>query len=181
MVDISRRRFVTITGAAGAAAAASPAFAPFAVAQGAGKVVIVGGGPGGATVAHVLKKDEPKLDVTLIEASPTYTTCFFSNLFLGGFRTFASLQHNYEGLRKLGVKVVLDTATGVDTAKKTVQTRGGRRFDYDRLVLSPGIDIKYAAIEGYSEAAAQVMPHAWRPGAQTQLLKSHLDKMKDGG
>ncbi|MGH6814692.1 MAG: NAD(P)/FAD-dependent oxidoreductase [Hyphomicrobiaceae bacterium] len=181
MPEISRRQFVLTAGAAGTAAAASTAFAPFAIAQDAAKIVIVGGGAGGATIAHILKKDEPKLDVTLIEANPSYTTCFFSNLYLGGFRTFRSLQHTYDGLRKLGVKVVLDMATGADTDKKIVQTRGGRSFPYDRLVLAPGIDIKYDAIEGYTEAAANIMPHAWKPGPQTQLLKNQLDAMRAGG
>ena len=127
----------------GRGALASSGWAPFAIAQGAAKVVIVGGGAGGATVAHYVKKDAPELDVTLIEANPIYSSSFFSNLYLGGFRTLESLNHAYDGLRALGVKVVHDTATDVDTAKKTVKTRGGRSYSYDRLVLSPGIDIKY--------------------------------------
>ena len=128
--------------------------APFAIAQGAAKVVIVGGGAGGATVAHYIKKDAPELDVTLIEANPIYSSSFFSNLYLGGFRTLESLNHGYGGLRKLGVKVVHDFATDVDTTKKIVKTRGGRSYPYDRLVLSPGIDIKYDSIKGYSREAA---------------------------
>ena len=152
----------------------------FAVAQGAPKVVIIGGGPGGATVANQLKQGEPSLDVTLIEISTIYTTCFFSNLYLGGFRSYASLQHNYDGLKKLGVKVVHAMATDVDTAQRSVKA-GGRSYSYDRLVVAPGIDIKYGVIEGYDEKAAQVMPHAYLPGAQTQLLKKQLEAMKDGG
>ena len=130
------------------------ASSPFAIAQGAAKVVIVGGGAGGATVAHYVKKDAPELDVTLIEANPLYSSSFFSNLYLGGFRTLESLNHDYGGLRKLGVKVVHDFATDVDAAKKTVKTRGGRSYPYDRLVLSPGIDIKYDSIQGYSREAS---------------------------
>lgn len=177
MTRITRREFAV--GASGTLAALSlsrPAYA-----QGAAKVVIVGGGPGGATVANALKKGEPKLDVTLIETNPVYFTCFFSNLYLGGFRTYQSLQHNYDGLKKLGVKVVFDTATDVDSTKREVKTKGGKTFAYDRLVLSPGIDIKYDTIEGYSEPASLVMPHAWKPGPQTLLLKTRLEKMKDGG
>ena len=113
-----------------------------------GKVVIVGGGAGGATVAHYVKKEAPNLDVTLIEANPIYSSSFFSNLYIGGFRTLESLNHSYAGLRRLGVKVVHDFATDVDSAKKTVRTREGRTYPYDRLVLSPGIDIKYDSIQG---------------------------------
>jgi sulfide dehydrogenase [flavocytochrome c] flavoprotein subunit len=164
----------------GAAVAGSAGAGSFAIAQGAAKVVIIGGGPGGATVAVQLKQGEPKLDVTLIEVSKVYTTCFFSNLYLGGFRSYASLQHNYEGLKKLGVKVVHALATDVDTQGKQV-TAGGRSYAYDRLVVAPGIDIKYDSIEGYSQQAAQIMPHAYLPGAQTQLLKKQLEAMKNGG
>src|SRR5262245_14216345 len=78
----------------------------FAIAQGAARLVVIGGGPAGATVANQVKQGEPKLDVTLIEPTRVYTTCFFSNLYLGGFRTLQSLQHNYDGLRRLGIKVV---------------------------------------------------------------------------
>ena len=164
----------------GVAIAGTAVGSPFAIAQGAAKVVIIGGGPGGATVAHQLKLGEPKLDVTLIEVSKVYTTCFFSNLYLGGFRSYASLQHNYDGLKKLGVKVVHAMATDVDTTKRTV-TAGGRSYAFDRLVVAPGIDIKYDSLPGYSLAASQTMPHAYLPGAQTQLLKRQLDAMKDGG
>ncbi len=162
----------TLAGTAGAGS--------FAIAQAAAKVVIIGGGPGGATVAHQLKRGEPKLDVTLIEVSRIYTTCFFSNLYLGGFRSYASLQHNYDGLRKLGVKVVHARATDVNTTARTVMA-GGRSYGYDRLVVAPGIEIKYDSIEGYSEKVAQIMPHAYLPGAQTQLLKKQLEAMRNGG
>lgn len=162
------------------AALAGSAGSTFAIAQGNAKVVVIGGGPGGATVANQLKQGAPNLDVTLIETNPVYTTCFFSNLYLGGFRTYASLQHNYDGLKKLGVKVVQARATDVDTAARQVKA-GGRSYAYDRLVVAPGIDIKYDSIEGYSQQAAQIMPHAYIPGAQTQLLKRQIDAMKNGG
>ncbi|CAN0379575.1 unnamed protein product, partial [Phaeothamnion confervicola] len=164
----------------GAALAGVTGGSTFAIAQASPKVVIIGGGPGGATVANQLKQGEPKLDVTLIEVSKVYTTCFFSNLYLGGFRSYASLQHNYDGLKKLGVKVVHAMATDVDTARSTV-TAGGRTYPYDRLVVAPGIDIKYNSIEGYSEQVSLTMPHAYLPGAQTQLLKRQLEAMKSGG
>ena len=112
--------------------------------------MVVGGGAGGATAAHYIKKGAPNLDVMLIEANPRYSSSFFSNLYIGGFRTFESLGHGYGGLRKLGIRVVHDRATDVDTTRKVVRTQGGLNAFYDRLVLSPGIDIKYNSIPGYS-------------------------------
>ena len=145
-------------------------------------MVIVGGGAGGATAAHFVKKEAPNLDVTLIEANPIYSSSFFSNLYIGGFRTLESLNHGYAGLRRLGMKVVHDFATDVDSAKKTVRTRGGRTYAYDRLVLSPGIDIKYDSIKGYSRDVARTMPHAYNTdAAQKRLLKQQLQDMRDGG
>ncbi len=182
MAKINRREFGKLAGAVGIAGAGTSVFGSFAIAQGAAKVVIVGGGAGGATVAHYVKKGDPKLDVTLIEANPRYSSSFFSNLYLGGFRSLDSLSHDYAGLTKLGIKVVRDYASDVDTAAKTVKTREGRTFNYDRLVLSPGIDLKYDSIAGYSRDAAAVMPHAYTTDeSQKKLLKSQLDAMKDGG
>jgi len=182
MSEISRRDFGRLAGAVGAGALASSGWGTFAIAQGAAKVVIVGGGAGGATVAHYLKKDAPELDVTLIEANPIYSSSFFSNLYIGGFRTLESLNHTYGGLKRIGVKVVHDTATAVDTAKRTVTTRGGRSYGYDRLVLSPGIDIKYDSIKGYSREASRIMPHAYTTAAAgKRQLKRQLQAMRDGG
>jgi NADPH-dependent 2,4-dienoyl-CoA reductase/sulfur reductase-like enzyme len=180
MSDFTRRDFGKL--AAGGVLASS--WAPFAIGQGAStaKVVIVGGGAGGATVAHFLKKEAPALDVTLIEVNPIYSSSFFSNLYIGGFRTLESLNHGYTGLRRLGIKVVNDYATDVDARRKTVRTRGGRTYPYDRLVLSPGIDIKYDSIKGYSREAARVMPHAYTTDvAQKRILKRQLQTVRDGG
>ncbi len=181
MDGFTRRQIGKMIGAGALTVAGSSSLAGFAIAQGKGKVVIVGGGPGGATVAHQLKKGAPTLDVTLVEIRKEYTTCFYSNLYLGGFRTFDSITHTYEGLKKLGVNVIHDTAVGVDAGKKTVKLQGGKTLNYDKLVLSPGIDLKYESIEGYSPAAADIMPHAWKAGPQTKLLKKQLEAMKDGG
>lgn len=181
MVQIDRREFARGLGAAGLAGAGASALPRFAIAQEAAKVVIVGGGPGGATVAGYLKRAAPKLDVTLVEVRTRYTTCFASNLYLGGFRAFSELIHTYDGLRRLGVRLVHDIASDVDTASKAVLLRGGTQLPYDRLVLSPGIDLKYTSIQGYSEVAAHVMPHAWKAGPQTLLLKRQLEAMKPGG
>jgi sulfide dehydrogenase [flavocytochrome c] flavoprotein subunit len=120
--------------------------------------------------------------VTLIEVNPIYSSSFFSNLYIGGFRMLESLNHNYGGLRRLGVKVVHDFATDVDATKRTVKTRGGRTYAYDRLVLSPGIDIKYDSIPGYSHEASRVMPHGYTTAAVgKRALKQQLLAMRDGG
>jgi NADPH-dependent 2,4-dienoyl-CoA reductase/sulfur reductase-like enzyme len=182
MSDVSRRDFTKLAGVTGVGALASSGWATFAIAQTPARVVIVGGGAGGATAAHYVKKDGPEIDVTLIEANPIYSSSFFSNLYIGGFRSLESLNHTYGGLRRIGVKVVHDVATEVNTSNKTVRTRGGRTYPYDRLVLSPGIDIKYESIAGYSRDAARIMPHAYTTNAQQKrLLKRQLQAMRDGG
>ncbi len=186
MTKFTRRDFGKIASGAGVATVSLGGASTFAIAQAAPKVVIVGGGAGGATVAHYLMKDlkpgDPKLDVTLIEANPVYSSSFFSNLYLGGLRTLESLGHGYDGLRRIGVKVVHDYVTAVDPAKKTVTTRNGRRLAYDRLVLSPGVDIKYDSIPGYSLAVSNALPHAYTTSATgKRQLKAVMDAMRDGG
>ncbi|MDX2290204.1 MAG: NAD(P)/FAD-dependent oxidoreductase [Hyphomicrobiaceae bacterium] len=181
MKDLNRRELGKVAGQAGVVIAGTGVLGGFAIAQGAAKVVVVGGGAGGATVAHQVKKSAPELDVTLVEVNPVYMTCFFSNLYIGGMQKLDDLSHGYDGLKGLGVKIVQDWATGVDAAKKTVTTKGGTTLSYDKLVLSPGIDIKFDSIAGYSKEAAEIMPHAWKAGPQTKLLKAKLEAMADGG
>src|SRR5262245_5536638 len=182
MPDISRRDFARLAGSCGAVALALPARPRFALAQASAKVVIVGGGAGGATVAHFLKIGAPELDVTLIETNPIYSSSFFSNLYLGGLRSLETLNHTYGGLARLGVKVVNDTASDADPVKRTVKTRGGRSYHYDRLVLSPGIAMKYDSVKGYSPDVVPVMPHAYTTSAAgKRQLKRQLRAMRDGG
>ncbi len=178
MSVLNRREFTALAGAF-AATSVSPA-AP-AVAARHGRVVIIGGGAGGATVAHHVKRAAPELSVTLVEVQKRYTTCFFSNLYIGGFRSFRSITHDYAGLAKLGVEIVHDWAMGVDTARRTVALRSGTTLDYDKLVLSPGIDLKYETIEGYDPEVAERMPHAWKAGVQTRILRRQITDMPDGG
>lgn len=157
--------------------------APVVFGQAKPKVVIIGGGAGGATAARYLAKDGAgALDVTLVEANPIYTTCFFSNLYVGGFVEFSSLQHGYDKVAAGGVTVINDLATGVDRAAKTVTLAGGQVLAYDRLILSPGIDFKEGSVPGWSaESHAEIMPHAYKAGPQTQLLKSMVESMEQGG
>lgn len=180
MTDLTRRNFSLLAGAS-LATLSMPLFGPIALGQGKPKVVVIGGGPGGATVARYLAKDSAgALEVTLIEPLKQFTTCFFSNLYVGGFRDLKSLTHNYDKVKKAGVKVVHAMATSIDRDKKQVVLAGGSRVPYDRLVVAPGIDLKFDSVPGYSEAAANVMPHAWKPGPQTQLLVKKLNAVKDG-
>lgn len=177
IISTSRRQFI---GGAGALAAASTLPFP-AIAQAKPKVVVVGGGPGGATVAKYVAKDSAgAIEVTLVEPAKQFVTCFHSNLYLGGFRDFKSITHNYAGLAKYGVKVASTSAASIDKDKKTIKLANGTTLPYDRLVISPGIDIKFESVPGYSEAASATLPHAWKPGPQTQLLKNQLDALKDG-
>jgi sulfide dehydrogenase [flavocytochrome c] flavoprotein chain len=175
---ISRRSFGRLAGA-GVASLALPAYLR---AQGKPRVVIVGGGAGGATAAKYVAKDSKgAIDVTLIEDSDTFTTCFFSNLYLGGYRDFQSITHGYDTLvSAYGVRKITGMAMAVDRAARTVTMADGAVVPYDRLVLSPGIDIVYDSVPGYSEEAAQIAPHAWKAGPQTELLKARLDALTDG-
>lgn len=180
---ISRR---TLLKSIGASALAGSALSMPAIARAnggaAGRVVIVGGGFGGATAAKYIKRRAPGIDVTLVEAQPRHYTCPFSNLYLGGLRDFESIGHGYDELTgRYGVRLVTELARDVDGAGRTVTLASGETLAYDRLVLSPGIDFRWDAIEGYDEAAAELAPHAWKAGPQTQLLKAQLDALEDGG
>ncbi|MBF9043621.1 FAD-dependent oxidoreductase [Rhodobacterales bacterium HKCCE4037] len=180
-MNFNRRAFLSTTAAVGATLAA-----PMIVRAQDGarpRVVVVGGGAGGATAARYIARDsEGAIDVTLIEPSRAYYTCFFSNLYLGGFREFDSLGHTYGNLASsYGVNVVHDWATGVDRDAKTVRLAGGGDVPYDRLVLSPGIDFKNGAVPGWSTAVQNRMPHAYKAGSQTQLLRAQIEAMPEGG
>lgn len=155
---------------------------PKHAAKAAPRVVVVGGGFGGATCAKYLRIYDPGLSVTLVEQNATYITCPGSNWMLGGLRKIEDLTQNYRALRsKHGVNVVHDRVTGVDPGKRQVTLASGKTIEYDRLVMSPGIDFHWDAIEGYDEAASQVMPHAWKAGPQTLLLQKQLHAMPNGG
>lgn len=161
---------------------ASIVASPAVFSQTKAKVVVVGGGAGGATLARYLAKDSNgAIDVTLIDDSERYTSCFFSNLYVGDLRDFASITHDYDTLGAMdGLTVVTDRASGIDREARTVALAGGGSVPYDRLVLSPGIDLVHDSVPGYSEAAAEVAPHAWQGGAQTELLKTKLDALENG-
>jgi sulfide dehydrogenase [flavocytochrome c] flavoprotein chain len=179
MMSSNRRQFLTQVSALAAAAS----FPMPALAQAKPKLVVVGGGPGGATIAKYVAKDSNgAVEVTLVEPLRQFTTCFHSNLYLGGFRNWESITHSYDALAsKHGVKLVHQAAQAIDREKKSVRLADGSQLAYDRLVVAPGIDIKFDSVPGYSEAASEKMPHAWKPGPQTQLLKRQLDAVENGG
>jgi NADPH-dependent 2,4-dienoyl-CoA reductase/sulfur reductase-like enzyme len=162
----------------GVAVALAPSVA---LAQGAGRVVVVGGGFAGATCARVLKKLEPRLDVSLVEPNATFTACPFSNGVVAGLRELRQQQFGYDAVKREGVTLAQTSATAVDAATRSVTLGDGGRLAYDRLVLAPGIDLNWTGLPGYDEAAAEKMPHAWKAGPQTQLLRRQLEAMEDGG
>jgi len=178
MFKTNRRDFLRMAGAAGASAAALPLI-------GCGekpKVVVIGGGFGGATAAKYVKWFDPSIDVTMIEPNKQFTTCPFSNLYLGGIRSFDSITHNYEAMaNKHGVNVIHDMVTAIDASKKMVMTKSGGKISYDRLIVSPGIDFRYELTPGYDAEAAEMVPHAWKAGPQTKLLRAQMEAMPDGG
>ncbi len=179
MSDINRRDFVRL--AAGATLAGLSTGFPYVAFGAQRRVVVVGGGVGGCTAAKYLRKMDSSIEVILIEADPSYQTCFLSNEVLSGERTLQSITFGYDGIKRHGVRVVHDTAVGIDPDKRTVQTAGGHRFTYDRCVVSPGVDFKWDAIKGYGPEIAETIPHAWYAGPQTLLLGRQLEAMKDGG
>ena len=173
----TRRNLLKLAGAA----AVAGAFADRVLADARGSVVVVGGGFGGATCSRYLRRLAPGLDVTLVARGESFVTCPFSNAVIGGIRKLSSVTHDYDGLRRAGVTVIQDEAMAIDAENNGILLSGGDKLSYDRLVLSPGIDIKWDAINGYDAAAAQRMPHAWIAGSQTKLLRDQLVAMEDGG
>jgi len=174
---INRRDFVK---AAGTATAVGMVGMPYIALGASKKVVVVGGGTAGATAAKYIRRLDPAVEVTIVEANPEYYTCYMSNEVLSGERELDSLKFGYDGLKGHGVNVVIDTVTGIDPDKKEVKTKGGKTLAYDRCIVSPGISF-VDKIEGYNEAAHEKMPHAWKAGPQTKLLRDQIVAMKDGG
>ncbi len=176
-MQVNRRTFL------GTSAAALGLSAPMLKAQGTPRVVVVGGGAGGASAARQIAQDsQGAIEVTLIEPTRTYYTCFFSNLYIGGFREMNSIAHNYATLAsQYGINVVHDWATGVDRDARTVALAGGGSVPYDRLILSPGIDFVDDAVPGWDLAAQTKMPHAYKAGTQTAVLKAQIEAMPEGG
>ena len=174
----SRRDFLKAVTAGGGAALLN---APMLAQEATPRVVIVGGGFAGASLARALRHADPAVGVHLVEANRTFTACPFSNSVIAGLREIASQQFGYDKLAAEGITLVPTSATAVDAQARAVVLATGTRLTYDRLVLAPGIDIRWGALPGYTEAAAEAMPHAWKAGEQTIMLRHQLEAMEDGG
>jgi sulfite dehydrogenase len=180
-LELSRRRLlgagVALSGLALGGCATTGAGGPSI-----GRVVIVGGGFGGATAAHYLKMWGGNVDVTLVERNPEFISCPISNLVLGGHKQMADITRGYEGLKAIGVKVVQGEVTAIDAGKKLVKLAGGAELAYDRAIVAPGIDFMYDQVGGLQAAIdSGRVTHSWKAGAQTVALRKQLEAMPDGG
>ena len=172
---MKRRDFLKAAGAVSLAGCATTA-------PSKARVVVVGGGFGGATAAKYLRLWDPSLDVVLIERESAFVSCPISNLVLAGYSTMDAISRGYSALRSHGVQVVQDEVTAVDAAKKTVRLARGGDIAYERLIVSPGIDFTSSEIQGFDAAMQKgAVLHAWKAGPQTVALRRQLEQMRDGG
>jgi sulfite dehydrogenase len=178
MTEFKRRDFLKLSAAAATLSAAGCA----TTSASRGRVVVIGGGFGGATAAKYIRMWDPAIEVVLVEREGAFVSCPISNLVLAGYSTMQEITTGYDGLRRHGVQMVRDEATAIDPAKRTVKLARGGDLTYDRLVVSPGIDFTFGDVAGYEAAmtGGHVL-HAWKAGAQTVELRKRLEQMKDGG
>ncbi len=174
---VTRRQALGLSGAL----LGAPLLGKPSVAQAVGRVVVVGGGFGGAAAARTLRRVAPQISVTLIVDSPVFTTCPFSNTVIGGLRELSEIQFSYDGLAAEGVDIRVDPATAIDPAGQKVALQSGDVLAYDRAILSPGIDFRFDALPGVGSDVAQTLPHAWKAGDQTVLLRDQIRAMPMGG
>lgn len=180
MNRLSRRNFLSLLGGTAATGLLGfPAACPGAYKA---RVVVVGGGYGGATAAKYLRLIDPRIEVVLIEKDEKFISCALSNEVLAGERTLSSLSFNYGALAVYyGVNVAHDEVTRIDAIRRLAFTRSGQEYPFDRLIVAPGVNFRWDEIEGYDNTAAQLLPHAWNAGEQTLLLRRQLEAMPDGG
>jgi sulfide dehydrogenase [flavocytochrome c] flavoprotein subunit len=157
------------------------ACAPYAIGQQSPRVVVIGGGFAGASCARALRRLAPEAAITLVEANQRFIACPFSNAVIAGFREMDQQHFGYEDLVRDGVDVVHRSAVAVDPQARQVRLDDGATLEYARLVMTPGIDLRFDAIPGYDAHAIEAMPHAWKAGDQTTLLRRQLEAMEDGG
>lgn len=178
MVNINRRHFLAAAGTTLAGTALGFPMLSFGAAK---RVVVVGGGVGGSTCAKYIRMMDASVNVTLIEPNKIYHTCFMSNEVLGGGRDIKTIQFGYDGLVKRDIDLMHDYVISIDPIKKSIVTRDGKTLGYDACVVAPGIDFRWDAIEGYDAKVAETLPHAWKAGPQTALLRDQIRSMRDGG
>ena len=179
MKKVTRRTFNRSLGAVTALSALP--LSGVTLAQGKAQVVVVGGGFGGATAAKYIKRFDPGISVTLVEPSTNFVTCPFSNTVIGGLNTIDYITHSYDALKSMGVDVIHDLVTQIDGSGKSVKLAQGGSISFDRCIVSPGIDFRWDGIEGLDETTAGQIPHGWKAGSQTLLLRKQLEAMPDGG
>jgi NADPH-dependent 2,4-dienoyl-CoA reductase/sulfur reductase-like enzyme len=177
MEQLSRRRFLKVSGLGVVVLGAGTL--PGLAAQAKRKVVVIGGGWGGATAAKYLRLHDSSLDVTLLEPNKEFISCPFSNLVVAGVENLKTLTMSYNGLRKYGVRIRHEAASAIDPDKKQVRV-GKDSLAYDRLIVAPGIDFLWDQVEGLEQAKDTVL-HAWKAGPQTVQLAKQLQSMPDGG
>lgn len=176
-MTINRRLFL-----GSSAAGIATLYAPAVIGQAKPRVVVIGGGPGGATAAKYIARDsQGAISVSLVEPAESYVTCFHSNLYVGGYKKIDEITHRYDDLtKKYGVNHIRKAALVIKAAEKKVELADHGELQYDKLVVSPGIDLKYDSVPGWGQAHEATMPHAWKAGPQTQILRQRLDQLKDG-
>jgi sulfide dehydrogenase [flavocytochrome c] flavoprotein subunit len=180
MPGLSRRDFIKLATAAGGLSLLGCGGVERKRAK--AKVLVIGGGYGGATAAKYIRLFDRSIDVTLLEPVKRYLSCPGSNEVIAGLHDLNWLGRSQEALAaNHGVRLVLARAVAIDPGRRRVQLEPGAKLDYDRLILSPGIDFRWDAITGYDESASEIAPHAWRGGPQTELLRQQLEAMPDGG
>jgi NADPH-dependent 2,4-dienoyl-CoA reductase/sulfur reductase-like enzyme len=168
-----------LIGGVAASVAAAALAAPHVRAQARPRIVVIGGGFAGASCARALRQLDGDLAVTLVEPDAAYIACPFSNAVLGGLRGIEAQTFDYD--RFDGIALLRKRAVGVNTERRRVRLDDGTDIDYARLVLAPGIELNFEALPGYDASAAETMPHAWKAGRQTLLLRDQLTAMEDGG
>jgi sulfide dehydrogenase [flavocytochrome c] flavoprotein chain len=172
---MKRRDFLKAAGAASLVGCATPAPAK-------ARVVVIGGGYGGATAAKYIRLWDPSIDVVLVEREAGFVSCPISNLVLAGYSSMDEISRGYDGLRRHGVTVVRDEVTAIDASRKSVKLARGADIAYERLIVSPGVDFTFSEVEGYESAMqAGAVLHAWKAGPQTVALRQQLEQMSDGG
>src|SRR5689334_22419367 len=181
----TRRDFIRWISVTAGATAVSACAGPETVSSrrpSAGRVVVIGGGYGGATAAKYVKMWAPDIDVIVVERNSEFISCPLSNLVLGGSIQLKDLTMSRDGLRKRGIRIVRDEAISIDPVKREVRLANGAGLGYDRLIVSPGVDFSYDSLPGLkSEEAQNRVLHAWKAGPQTVALRRQLVAMPDGG
>ena len=180
MSQINRREFMKRL-AGTSALLSAPALLSACSKGSSARIVIIGGGFGGSTCAKYLLRFDDSLQITLVEPSTRFITCPFSNMVINGMLQMDSISFDYSAQENRGIKVVHARAQVISAAVKMVALDNGDTLQYDKLVISPGIDFKWEEVEGMCGDDIEIIPHAWQGGTQTTLLRDQLTAMDDGG